>query len=157
MSTENKKNDFIEGLSVGTSFLTVSLFVYLRPEFLYNTLLSHVIGLIVGIVGFIGIMIELNKKNKNYREGADDITIGGIIIIIIILLNKYLHFFVVHLVILILLFLAVYGILLGIFKMLKNVYKQGKKAIIFKIPIFIMNCCVFILTILQLIKILNLI
>jgi hypothetical protein len=126
-SIDNETNkSLLDGLPVVISLITLSVFLYVRPEYLGYKTVSMIISIIVVIIGFIGLSIELNKIG----EGVSDFIIGLIFLIIwgtvyhfysVVWLNAIMLFFMVF---------GIYGTSKGLIKMLFGILSnpsQGDK------------------------------
>lgn len=78
--TFSKKIDSaITGYALGISFLGIGAFLLLQPDYFMMPIISYIVGSIIGILGFIGIGIEMSKGSS--IKGVDDFAIGTMFII----------------------------------------------------------------------------
>lgn len=146
----------LEGASLSVTFLVVSAFLLLAPDYFANNIISQIVGFALAFFGLIGLGIELNNLSNKRPLGLDNLGIGlGFFIIWGLLLRVPPNPFLRLLFIAPLLF-AVYGTILGILMLIKNSIpdeKTPKEKIVVKIPLAVTQIAGFILTLLQIYRI----
>jgi hypothetical protein len=146
---------FIDGLSLSLAFLISSIVLYFVPDFIWHPLITRSLGVLMGIIGILGFLVELNKtpiKNPEVKEALREVGAGLFIGVIIIFLLYFFTNGLIHLIITFLMVLSIYGTLKGVFKLV--VATEFSKANVFqKIPLIVLNIAIFTLTIMQLLQI----
>ena len=153
---DKSKKKLIESLSIAFAFLLTSIVLYIMPDFIGNQIVTRSIGVIFGLIGVAGLMVELTnmKKNSNeeFKSAMQDMAVGIFLGVIILLLLYFFSNWFVHLIVTLLMIFAIYGTFSSILKML-ILTDFSKRHIFIKLPIILLNIAIFTLTILQLLQI----
>lgn len=156
----NSKVDEVKrGIALAICFISLSIFLFIKPNYFCNTIFSKVMGMVLGFIGFIGLSIELNRiNNKNMKwEGIDDVAIGLVLFIVLFIINNYVNSDILKMFILILAIIPMYGFSIGLIKLYTFNSSMGiklKQKIKF-VFIVIFHVLSLVLTILQLLQIIN--
>lgn len=149
----------IEGVSLWLAFLLVSVYLYITPDYFYYTWITKTTSIFFGVLGVIGLSLELNKLNNNDTKlGLDNLGIGLGIGALWLYLNSVNIYPILNVALLFLLLLSIYGILMGLIGMLVNIFSNSsswRKVVFVKLPILIAQLCAFVLTALQLLEYFN--
>ncbi|WP_368900610.1 hypothetical protein [Oceanobacillus oncorhynchi] len=160
MQKNNKSKDPVveklNGIAVALSLLIISTFLYMYPEYLGINIISNIIGTILGIIGLVGFILEIGKFDEDFSEGFKYLGVGIFLTLIIIICLIFLQYFFVRIIILFLGLLSIYSLLLGVFYIVYIVInKTDKKQSIKGVLAATLNVLIFVLTVLQLLEILN--
>lgn len=153
---EAKKN-LIDGISLSTTFLGTSFFLYFNPDFIGLPIVARSIGVILGLIGLMGFMVELSKlntanTNEEVKKAREDLGIGIFIAVLMLTILYFFSYWWVHLLVIVLMLLAIYAIIRG-FVTLIVLYDWSNRSFLTKLPVIILNIAIFVLTILQLLQI----
>lgn len=158
-SEKKTEKNIKEGIALALSCLAISVFLYLTPAYFKIHIITKLTSIIFGIVGIIGLSIELNKLTSNEKKiGLDNLGIGLGLGTIWVIIYYYYPIWWVNLLTFPLLFLASYGIIIGLIGILNNIFTSEqsiKTTLLVKLPVAIAQICGFILTVLQLMQIVN--
>ncbi len=118
-------------------------------------LISRIASIIIGIIGIIGMTIELSKLIEKKINGITDFGVGITLLVIWGSTYYYFNHPICNFLILFLLLLGCYGCLIGIDKILESIKTATIPWTFKQIGIMIANCAVFLLTVLQIIQIIT--
>jgi len=137
----------LEGIAVWIAFLGVGGFLYFNPLYTGSTIISYSLTLLCLFIGLVGLGIELNKLgDKGNSVGFDDLGLGlGFGLAWAFVYNFY-PIGLANIGSLILFYFSIYGMTIGIIKILRNLFST-KKGFIVKLPIVIAQIAAFIATI----------
>ena len=154
---ENQKN-VIEGFSLALSMLIVSLFLYMNPEFLKVEKVSYITGTILGIIGIVGIFIELGRLNEKFEESLKDIIASVLLALCVYTIYLYFTNMFVKFVIIFFALISLYAFIRGLLKIIVNIINEKKSKILFtQLIALLLNILLIGLTVLQIVQIFNLI
>ena len=152
----------INGYAIGISFLGISTFLLLNNTYFHWTILSYFIGAVFGVIGIAGIGTELDKSKK--IKGIGNLVIGllclGIWIALFLLLKNNPIANALGMPALI---VGAYGFVRGLLELFYSVWIETIKSdrsfskIAKAIFVLITQLCGLVLTILNILKIFNLI
>ncbi|MHB8278218.1 MAG: hypothetical protein ACYDIA_11260 [Candidatus Humimicrobiaceae bacterium] len=155
-NSDTEKKFDINGLTVALTFIALALFLYFTPDYFKIILATRIVSIIFAFIGVIGLGIELNRISGDKKKlGFDNLGIGLAFGILWAFLYFYFNLWWVNIISFIIFFFAIYGFLLGIISIIKNLLlaKSSIKIKFFiKIPIFITQLASFALVILQILK-----
>ncbi|WP_413380314.1 hypothetical protein [Alkalihalobacillus sp. 1P02AB] len=151
---KSEADKLIEGIAIALAFLIISFYLYLNPSFLTWPILTNGIGAFFGIVGLMGFLLELGKINMKFESGIKDIVAGFFVGVIVFLLIYFTDNLYVNLLVVFLSIIVIYGIISGFIKIVKS-FVESNTNIFLRIPVIILNVAIFVLTILQLVEIIN--
>ncbi|MGG3662080.1 hypothetical protein [Bacillus gobiensis] len=153
---DESKKKLIEGTSLFLSFLITSIVLYFIPDFIGNQIVTRSIGIIFGLIGIMGFMVELTNlrisSNEEVKSSLMDMAVCVFLSIIIFLLLYFFKNWFVHLTVTLLMLLSIYAGLRSIIKLI-ILTDLLKRNIFIKLPVIILNIAIFALTILQLLQI----
>lgn len=156
-----KEEKIKEGTALATSFLAVSVFLYITPDYFKIHNITKIVSIVFGIIGVIGLSLELNKLNSNSKKlGLDNLGVGLGLGSIWALIYYYYPIWWVNILTFPLLILTLYGIILGIIEVISAILtkeKSIKTTFLVKLPVAIAQVAGFILTVLQLLQIVKII
>ncbi|WP_088033815.1 hypothetical protein [Evansella clarkii] len=144
----------IEGIALSIVFLSLSILLYINPDFFEMHVITHTIGAILGLIGLIGFTIEISKTRFKITEGISEFVTGIILSIIPLLLLFHFYVWYVNILSLFIGMFALYGLFLGLIKII-NQFVRNEANIFIKIPALLLNGSIFILTLLQIIEIIS--
>lgn len=154
MGETRKKS--IEGLALSLSFLITSIILYVVPDFIGHQLITRSIGVVLGIIGVMGFILELSKVSSNSNEEIKNARRElGVAIFLGVLIFILLYFFTnwfIHLIVTFLILLSLYGGIKSIITIIV-LTDFSKRKVLHKIPVIVLNMAIFTLTILQLLQI----
>ena len=104
-------DDAINGFSIGLTFLTASLFLYLKNDYLTGDIYTVILSTLIGLFGFCMCSIQLGKSPK--VERLVDFAIGFFFFILWLLVYKKLNLLFTNFIALVLFILGVYGMIRG--------------------------------------------
>lgn len=152
----------IDGYAVGISFLLISTFLLINNTYFYWTGLTYCVGAIFGVIGIAGIGSEIDKSKK--IKGIGNLIIGllclGIWLTLFLLLknNPIVNTFGMCFLI-----FGAYGLVRGLLEMFYSIWlsvvnsDRSFTKIIKAIFLFITQLCGLTLTILNILKIFNIV
>lgn len=114
MKTEEKWN----GLALAGACIIILIFLSFNLDYLGNVLISRIASIIIGIIGIIGMTIELSKLIEKKINGITDFGVGITLLVIWWSIYYYFNHPICNFLILFLLLLGCYGCLIGIAKIL---------------------------------------
>ncbi|CDO03115.1 hypothetical protein BN988_01615 [Oceanobacillus picturae] len=154
----NKNNsDIVKGISTAIALLTGSFYLYINPDFFGYQLVTNIIGAIIGVIGVLGFIIEAGKMNENLKPYIRELGALFLIIVIIIVLNIIFSNVIINAIIFILFLTCVYAMsnfVINVSILISNEKRTFKKVLI-KSPIVILNSLIFVLTVMQILQIIN--
>jgi len=157
-NNKSNKENIMNGIAVGLSFLIVSGVLYMFPDFLTYELLSYIVGAIIGMIGILGLFVEIGRLGEEYNKAMGHILLSIFLGVILYIVYYFFSNIVINFIILLISLLILYAFLLGLFQILNTVInKNDIKNNIVKIAIFILNLLIFALTVLQILQILKII
>lgn len=156
MSNESGQQSILNGLALGVTFVIVSSFLYFNPGYLYYDIVSYIVGAIFGLLGFIGLILEVSKIDEQYKKSIDYIGVSILIGMILYSIGYFISNFIMNLILILFWILPIFGLLLGIFQIIKLIVNEKtiKKALT-KLSVFTLNIVIFILTVLQILQVLK--
>ena len=156
----------INGYALGATLLGIGIFLLIKPDYFPLPIVSYIIGAVIGILGTLGIGIELSKTAK--IKGINNIAIGVVLVAIWLVTYLKIQSLWVNIMFIILLILGCFAVFLGIFQGIYsiienvNVNKQQKKehpergktlgSMISQIILFLTQLCGLGLAIINIIK-----
>lgn len=147
-----KKEDKWNGICISGAFIFILGFLYLNPDYLGNRVVNGMISTLSGIIGIVGLTVELSKLMKKI-DGLIDLGSGCFFIVIWQVIYDNWNYAFLNFLILFFLFFGVYGILNGVAKIIESI-RSSSAAFSFKsIGIMTANLAVFLLTVLQIVQI----
>lgn len=73
-SEKTDKEKTLEGIALALAFLSASLVLYFSPTYLEYKAITYIICILFGIIGIIGLVLELNKlSSKPKGFGLDNL------------------------------------------------------------------------------------
>ncbi|MTN44884.1 hypothetical protein GMB51_06820 [Turicibacter sanguinis] len=76
-----KKEDKWNGICISEAFIFILGFLYLNPDYLGNRVVNGMISTLSGIIGIVGLTVELSKLMKKI-DGLIDLGSGCFFIVI---------------------------------------------------------------------------
>lgn len=153
----NNSTDITKGISTAIALLLGTIFLYVNPNFFGSQLVSYTIGALLGFIGIIGFMIEISKMNNKlsplFKELASILIIGTLIVILYYIFSNLF----VNIIVFILFLTCVYALsnLVINFSILISLEKEAFKKVLTKIPIIVLNSLIFVLTVMQILQIID--
>lgn len=151
----------INGYALGITFLLLSVFTILKPDYFIIPMVSYIVGTLLGITGIIGCSLEISKSIE--IKGMDTLSLGCIFVGIWFGLNRLCPNIIVNIFAFFILMFGIYGTLRGNFELvysllsMKSKKTEVDKMITFKnIFLFIVQFAGFVLTVLNIINLLSL-
>ena len=157
-------DDAINGYAIGVSFLSIGIFLLLKPNYFYLPIISYILGAVIGLFGFFGTGLELSKNSK--IKGFDNL-IGGISLLIVWIIT-YIKISALwaNIVFFVLLVLGAYATCLGLFQGIYSIFQniknrkseeKSKTSIINQIVLFLTQLCGLAVAIFNVLKAINII
>lgn len=153
----------INGYAIGISFSAIGTFLLLKPDYFFSPIFSYIAGAIMGLVGLLGIGVELSKSSK--IKGLDNLVIGLIFLVIWAAIYIKVDRTWANLLSFLLLVIGGYAVTLGflqgaysIFQNIKSIKGQknaGKSNIVSQIVLFLTQLCGLVLAIVNVLKALS--
>lgn len=158
---KSREDSMKEGIALALTFLALSAFLYIFPDYFHVHIVSKIISVIFGIIGIMALGLELNKVSSNEKKlGLDNLGVGLGLGAIWGILYYYFPYWWVNILGFTILMLAVYGIVLGLIGIIMNIFSNDlslRKTILIKVPIAITQILGFTLTLLQVLQIIQII
>lgn len=148
-----KKEDKWNGICIAGAFIFILGFLYLNPDYLGNRVFNGIISTLCGIIGFVGLMIELGRLIQKNIDGLKDLGIGCFFLVIWLFIYTHWNNIFVNFLTLFFLFFGAYGALSGVAKIIESIRNSSTTFTFKSIGIMITNLAVFLLTILQIAQI----
>lgn len=157
-------DSIITGYALGISLLGIGVFLFLKPTYFAIPLISYITGAIFGVLGVLGIGVELSKSST--IKGLGNFILGMIFfaawLVVYILVNKWWT----NLMSLAFLILGCYAICLGIFQGIYSIIliiretkkakdakqEKGKWEVAVKIVLFLTQLCALVVAMLNALK-----
>lgn len=118
-----KNDDFIEGFSVAVAFIIISIYLLFFDSNFYSPYLKYVLSALTGIIGAVGMSIEVNKiTGKKFK--LDNLSLGVVLIGLYFFLSDYFNNDFLQTIILILFLFGAYSTIEGLVTMCKMVILQ---------------------------------
>ena len=147
-----KKEDKWNGICISGAFIFILGFLYLNPDYLGNRVVNGMISTLSGIIGIVGLTVELSKLMKKI-DGLIDLGSGCFFIVIWQVIYDNWNYAFLYFLILFFLFFGVYGILNGVAKIIESIRSSSATFSFKSIGIMTANLAVFLLTVLQIVQI----
>ena len=147
-----KKEDKWNGICISEAFIFILGFLYLNPDYLGNSVVNGMISTLSGIIGIVGLTVELSKLMKKI-DGLIDLGSGCFFIVIWQVIYDNWNYAFLNFLILFFLFFGVYGILNGVAKIIESIRSSSATFSFKSIGIMTANLAVFLLTVLQIVQI----
>ena len=147
-----KKEDKWNGICISEAFIFILGFLYLNPDYLGNRVVNGMISTLSGIIGIVGLTVELSKLMKKI-DGLIDLGSGCFFIVIWQVIYDNWNYAFLNFLILFFLFFGVYGILNGVAKIIESIRSSSATFSFKSIGIMTTNLAVFLLTVLQIVQI----
>ena len=147
-----KKEDKWNGICISGAFIFILGFLYLNPDYLGNRVVNGMISTLSGIIGIVGLTVELSKLMKKI-DGLIDLGSGCFFIVIWQVIYDNWNYAFLYFLILFFLFFGVYGILNGVAKIIESIRSSSAIFSFKSIGIMTANLAVFLLTVLQIVQI----
>ena len=147
-----KKEDKWNGICISGAFIFILGFLYLNPDYLGNRVVNGMISTLSGIIGIVGLTVELSKLMKKI-DGLIDLGSGCFFIVIWQVIYDNWNYAFLNFLILFFLFFGVYGILNGVAKINESIRSISDTFSFKSIGIMTANLAVFLLTVLQIVQI----
>lgn len=150
---KSKEQSLLEGLALWFSFTFTSIVIYLGYLDIGNDGTSKAVAIIIGIIGVVGLSIEVDKLSGGDSSiGLSNLGIGLLMGVIYLTVEEFTNHWLINIILILVLIFTFYGILLGIFMTFRFMLKSGdswKKVVFIKLPVIIGQLAAFSLTILQ--------
>ncbi len=152
----SKETDsIIEGFALSLAFLSVALFVWFDRTF-HNRMAETIVCIVMLIFGISGAFFEIEKVSYKRIEGLSDLGTGIFVSVLSFLGIIKLDYIIVDIICLFFLFVGVYALYSGFFKILYSLKIQerkskNKKVELFKIITGLTEVIALIVVILQLV------
>ena len=147
-----KKEDKWNCICISGAFIFILGFLYLNPDYLGNRVVNGMISTLSGIIGIVGLTVELSKLMKKI-DGLIDLRSGCFFIVIWQVIYDNWNYAFLNFLILFFLFFGVYGILNGVAKIIESIRSSSATFSFKSIGIMTANLAVFLLTVLQIVQI----
>ena len=147
-----KKEDKWNGICISEAFIFILGFLYLNPDYLGNRVVNGMISTLSGIIGIVGLTVELSKLMKKI-DGLIDLGSGCFFIVIWQVIYDNWNYAFLNFLILFFLFFGVYVILNGVAKIIESIRSSSATFSFKSIGIMTANLAVFLLTVLQIVQI----
>lgn len=158
--TDTKKRkikDTYDGIALAFTFLAIATFLYFLPNYFKIQTATRAAAIIFGVIGVIGLGIELNKFKK---IGFDNLGIGLALGVVWVTLFYFFPIWWVNIITLPILLFALFGIILGLVHISNNLIFNAapiKERFFKRVPLIIGQVLGITLVILQILKILKII
>lgn len=133
--------DSIDGLALASALLIVGGVILWLPNYLHNEIANSIVAYFVITVGILGLSYELDKLNGDSNKlGFFDIGLGFFFVIFWIVLHYYFDNLIVNILLIVPLFMGVYGIARGIVRTIFEIFNtKGKDNITSKLFFNLIN------------------
>ena len=148
----------INGYAIGISFLCISTFLLINNTYFYWTYLTYFVGAVFGLIGIMGIGTELDKSKK--VKGIGNLVVGllclGIWLALYFIFNNNP---IINTLGVLFLILGAYGFVRGLLELFYSIWLEvvspdrSFKKIAKAIFVFVTQLCGLTLTILNILKI----
>ena len=156
--TDKNDNSTNNAISLGITFVIISSFLYLNPEFLGINLVSYIIGSVMGVVGFFGMVLVVDKLDKKFNEAINNIAISIFFGLIVYAIYYFFSNIIINIILLFLSIFVIFAFVSGVLQIVQViVLEHDIKQSSIKISVFVLNLLIFILTILQILQIFKII
>lgn len=154
MKSDDEKEKVIKDFSTYAALLVGSLFLYLNPDFFGYTLISYSVGMICGIIGLLGFIIELSRISDFFYQLSKEIVVSFGLLVLIIILIPFDNIF-INIIVFLLILAFTYSISSNFMKTVGIILHENTtlKKFLAKAPMAILNILIFILTTMQIFQI----